>query len=631
MKKNKKEKKEKENKFHTEYGIAKNIVYILGKIKRYYPPLLFLMALSIITNSTMNYLWSFVGKFIIDILETQSASGNTDMAPLLKLVAIAGAVIITFTSLNVYANNKVWYRMIQVRMNIITERVQKIMSMNYQTLEQPDILDIHEKACNATGGNNNGVEGMMHSIEYMGIRVVVLIVTLTTIVVLDWRLIAVLIFIAVVQFLFFRHTVKKDRKEVWDTMGGVWRQINYMEQTTRSFDYAKDIRLFGMKDWLLGKQREIIGGKEKKMLHSKSLWMINSVVSHGMQIIMTAVIYYVFITAFLRESISIGDFTLYTGLAVSFTEALSNIMNETGTLKNRSMDTDNFRSFINIPEDDESNCVDLPKTDKYIFEFKNVSFRYKGQEGYALKNLNLTLEAGKRLAVVGLNGAGKTTFIKLLLRLYDVTEGEILLNGVNIKSFRRREYYELFSPVFQNVEIFAFPMSENVSMKRPEDTDKALCEKCLEQGGLKEKLDSLENGVDTQLLKVIDDGGIDLSGGEKQKLALARALYKDAPIIVLDEPTAALDALAEYNLYKSFDEIIGNKSAVYISHRLSSTRFCDNIAMFKAGEMVEQGTHEELLRNGGAYAEMFEIQAQYYKDENGNTENTIGEEAVLSV
>lgn len=217
--------------------------------------------------------------------------------------------------------------------------------------------------------------------------------------------------------------------------------------------------------------------------------------------------------------------------------------------------------------------------------------------------------------MVGLNGAGKTTLIKLLLRLYDVSEGEILLNGTNINRFRRREYFALFAPVFQNAEIFAFPVSENVSMKPPKATDRALAEQYLVQAGLADKLAELKDGVQTELLKVLHDDGVDLSGGEKQKLALARALYKEAPIIVLDEPTAALDALAEYRLYKNFDKMIGKKSAVYISHRLSSTRFCDNIAMFVAGKMVEYGPHEALLAKKGAYAEMFEIQAQYYKDE----------------
>ena len=327
-----------------------------------------------------------------------------------------------------------------------------------------------------------------------------------------------------------------------------------------------------------------------------------------------ACVYTILIFSVIDRNMSIGNFTLYLGLSTTFSSALTQFLNSMGSFKERSMQVDDFRSFMDLKTDDETDCIPVPKAEKYTFEFKDVSFQYEGAEDYALKHLTLTLEAGQKLAVVGLNGAGKTTFIKLLLRLYDVTEGMILLNGTDVRKFKRSEYYKLFSPVFQNVEIFAFPMAENVSMKRPDDTDKALSEACLIQAGMQEKLDSLSEGVDTQLLKVLHDNGIDLSGGEKQKLALARALYKNAPVIVLDEPTAALDALAEYNLYKNFNEMIGNKSAVYISHRLSSTRFCDNIAMFKAGEMVEYGTHDELLKADGAYAEMFEIQAQYYKD-----------------
>lgn len=628
----KKKKKENENKFHTEYGLLKNCIYILGKIKKYYPPLLIFMVISLFTVSSMNYLWTFVGKFILDILERQSASGNPDITPLLRLLAVVALVLLTFTTLNVVTSNKIWVKMIYVRMKIITERVSKVLSMNYQMLEQPDILDMSSKAMESTGGNNNGVEGMMHQMQSMGINIVTLIVTLTTIVVLDWRLILILTGIAVLQFLFFRHTVKKDKKEVWDELAGTWRKLDYMEQTLQSFDYAKDIRLFGMKKWLSGKQHEIILEKQGKMMHSRNLWMINSCFAHGLSMLTVAIIYGVLIYSFLGGAVSIGDFTLYVGLATTFTGALSDMFNSFGGFKQCSLQVDDFRSFMDLPVDDETDCIPVPKTDKYVFTFKNVSFKYSGQKDYALKNLNLTLEAGKRLAVVGLNGAGKTTFIKLLLRLYDVTEGEILLNGINIQKFKRADYFGLFSPVFQNVEIFAFPMSENVSMKKPSETDKELCKECLEKSGLKEKLDSLENGVDTELLKVICDDGVDLSGGERQKLALARALYKDAPIIVLDEPTAALDPLAEYNLYKSFDSIIGGKSAVYISHRLSSTRFCDNIAMFKAGEMIEEGTHEELLEKGGAYAEMFEIQAQYYKNnDSGDNINVYGEEAAVNV
>lgn len=312
------------------------------------------------------------------------------------------------------------------------------------------------------------------------------------------------------------------------------------------------------------------------------------------------------------QNMSIGDFTLYLGLSGTFSATLTEFLNSLGGFRKTSMETDDFRSFLDTAEKYETG-LPLPEG-RLTFEFRHVSYRYKGAEDYALKDLNLTLEAGRRLAIVGMNGAGKTTLIKLLLRLYDPTEGEILLNGTDIRKFRRSDYYRLFSPVFQDVKLFAFPMSENVSMLPPENTDRNLAQKCLERSGLGEKLKSLPDGVDTQLLKVLYDDGVDLSGGEKQKLALARALYKNAPVVVLDEPTAALDPLAEYELYRSFDGMIQDKSAVYISHRLSSTRFCDKVAMFIGGELVEYGTHEELLAKGGEYAKMFEIQAQYYKE-----------------
>lgn len=626
----KKKKKEDENKLHTEYGILKNVIYMLKKVKKYRPLLLVLMVTGIISHSLMNYLWTFIGKFILDILERQSGADSTDIMPLIHTLIWVAAVELVSTGLNVMTDNRCWFYMVEVRMKMITERVAKVLSMNYQTLEQPDILDMHDKAAQATGGNNEGFEGMIHKVYEIGINILTFIVTLTTISVLDLRLILILAVISSVQFLFFRYTVKKDKKNVWDKLSPVWRKLNYMEYTTQNFDSAKDIRLFGMKKWLSGKQHEIISEKQERMLYSKNLWIYNSIFAHSMLVLSSAAVYGILIFAVLGTDMSIGDFTLYVGLSTAFTASLTNVLNDLGGFKSDSLKMDDFRSFIDLESDNEEDCIPIPKTDRYVFEFKNVSYQYKGQEGYALKNMNLTLEAGKKMAVVGLNGAGKTTFIKLLLRLYDPTEGTILLNGTDVRKFKRMEYYELFSPVFQNVEIFAFPMKENISMKKTEETDRELSRECAEKAGLKEKLDALQNGVDTELLKIIHDDGIDLSGGEKQKLALARALYKNAPVIVLDEPTAALDALAEYNLYKSFDEIIGNKSAVYISHRLSSTRFCDSIAMFKAGELIEQGTHEELLAKGGAYAEMFEIQAQYYKNENSD-DTELREEAALSV
>lgn len=612
--KSKKQKKD-ENPLHTEYGIIHNSSYILKKIRQYDPSVLILMGIGAVAGSLLQYIWSFIGKFVIDIVQIQAASPDKSITPLIRILIAATAIELICRLLNAIVNNRIWYCFIGIRMRMISERVAKALSMRYEMLEQPDILDMHEKALKATGGNDNGVEGLMHSLNDFGIQFMLILVTVTTVSALDIRLIFILALIGVFQYLFFRYTIKKDRREVWEKLAPTWRKIEYVNNTTQNFDYAKDIRLFDMKNWLSGKQHEVLMEKQDKMLHSRDLWIHNSAFAHTMSMLSTAFVYGILIFNVVDRDMSIGNFTLYLGLCTTFTSGLTQFLNSLGSLKERSMETDDFRSFMNLQTEEKGDLLPVPKGDHYTITFKDVSYRYEGAADYALKHLNITLKAGQKLAVVGLNGAGKTTFIKLLLRLYDVTEGEILLNGIDIRRFRREEYYKLFAPAFQNVEVFAFPISENVSMKRPEDTDIRASEQCLIQAGMQEKIESLPNGVNTQLLKIIEDDGIDLSGGEKQKLALARALYKNAPVIVLDEPTAALDALAEYNLYKSFDKIIGDKSAVYISHRLSSTRFCDNIAMFKSGEMVEYGTHDELLARNGAYAEMFEIQAQYYKDE----------------
>lgn len=600
---------------HTEYGILKNSVYILGKMYQYKFFLPWIMLLGVITGSLMQYLKSFIGKFVIDMIQMQSSSDEKDFASLFLLLIIITSIELLAMALNILANNRIWFNITYVRMRMISERIYKVLSMEYQTLENPDILNMAEKATQATAGNTNGIEGMMHSVYNIGTNIVLMAITIVTVVTLDWKLIVILSVVSLLQFLFFKHTVKRDKNEVWDTLASVWRKNNYMERATQDFDYAKDIRLFGMKGWLLDKQHEILEEKQNKMLHSRNLWMMNAVFANLTSIISEGAVYGILIYSVIKTDMSIGDFTLFLGLSSTFSSTLTSFLNSLGQFKEQSMQTDDFRSFIVYENESVNDTVPLPKMDKYTFEFKNVGYRYKGAEEYALKNLNLTFEAGKKLAIVGLNGAGKTTFIKLLLRLYDVTEGEILLNGIDIKRFKRNDYYTLFAPVFQNVEMFAFPISENISMKPPFNTDEKWAADCAVRAGMGDKLGELPNGIATELLKVIHDDGIDLSGGEKQKLALARALYKDAPVIVLDEPTAALDALAEYNLYKRFDEIIGDKSAIYISHRLSSTRFCDSIAVFKAGEMVEYGTHEELLERGGTYSDLFNIQAQYYKEE----------------
>ncbi|HKM34549.1 MAG TPA: ABC transporter ATP-binding protein [Lachnospiraceae bacterium] len=608
------EKKKAENPYYYRYGDWSNTIYILSKIKQYCPVLLLLMAIGMVTQSLIRYLWSVISKIVIDMIQQQAGNQTKDIKPLLLIMAVVLLVEVAAFVGNAVTDNKRNFLYIKTRMNMITERVDKTLAMYYEKLEQPKALDMEQRAEEATNGNNQGVEGLMRMMYEMGVNAFVMVITMATISVMDMRLLLTIAFINGLQYLYFKYIVQVDKVEVWDLLAPTWRKINYMQRATQDFDFAKDIRLFHMQGYLSGKQNGILKAKEKRMYHHTSLWARYMIFSNALVMVSTFAIYAFMIYHVLKLDMSIGNFTLFLGMAQTFSAALTQLLNSLAGYRRASLQVDDFRSFIGMNMNSTGD-LPVPKADSYVFDFQDVSFKYQGADNDALKHLNLKLEAGERLAVVGLNGAGKTTFIKLLLRLYDVSEGRILLNGVDIRNYDRDSYYELFAPVFQNVELFAFPMAENVSMKRPDETDKEKSRVCLEMAGMTEKLKSLSEGVDTQLLKILYDEGIDLSGGEKQKLALARALYKDAPIVVLDEPTAALDALAEYELYCNFDTMIGNKSAVYISHRLSSTRFCDHIAMFVNGELVEYGTHNSLLAKGGAYSEMFALQAQYYQEE----------------
>lgn len=614
FKRNKKD--ENTDEFHKEYGVISNCRYILGKFVKYRKSLILFIITGSIAAASMTYLWSFIGKLVIDMIEQQASSPDKDIKPLLYLTLITSAAELLFMWLNTVSSMKMSVGFTYVRLMIIKERIAKTLGMEYEALETPEMLDRLQKAKRATAGDWQGVQGMMTYMQVMGVQIISVTIAVAIMTTFNPWIIFVIVVLSFAQFLFFDYIRKKDKKEMWDAMMPHWRKLEYMENVTTDFSYAKDIRLFGMQKYLAKKQIDVYDEELRHWIKSRQYWIYNTIFAHGISLLRQLIIIGWLVYSVVFNGLSIGNFTLYTASAAAFSNAINEILQALSALRERSAHTDDYRSFMDIPSaDDKAQTIPIPPADKYTFEFKNVSFKYRGQEKYALKNVNLTLHAGEKLAVVGLNGAGKSTFIKLLLRLYDVTEGCILMNGTDIRKFDRKEYYELFAPAFQDVMVFAFPVAENVSMKEPFNTDKAEAEKMLRLAGLGDKLDKLEKGVDTELLKVLYDDGVDLSGGEKQKLALARALYKKSKIIVLDEPTAALDALAEFRLYQSFNELVGDRTAVYISHRLSSTRFCDRVAMFKDGEMVEIGTHDSLMEADGAYADMFRVQAQYYVED----------------
>lgn len=593
------------------YSTVENMIYMLKKVASYQKILIPFLLLSAITQSLLEFIWVVIPKYVIEIIEYEKGSQD-----LILLVVIAFFTQWAITGTNSFFDSQIWWRFINVRMHLLSSKVKKALTMKYQHLENPTMLEAMEKAGQAGGGNGNGLEGMLHVTRRISVNLVTLIISSTIIFTLHPILIVIMFVLSTIFFLLLDWAKRMDKIHTWDALAKNWRRQNYMNRMTTDFEYGKDIRLFGMKEWLFEKLKSYHNISHEKLVEHKDRWIKVNIANQGIVLLQEAVLYIWLIYSVLYRDLSIANFFLYFGTIKTFQNNVSQMLDAISDARKRSLEINDFRTFVEYPEDEDKDAVIFtpPKDNKYKFQFEDVSFCYNGSDTYALKNINLTLEAGKRLAVVGLNGAGKTTFIKLLCRLYEPTKGRILLNGIDIKTYDLVSYQALLSPVFQEINLFAFPLSENVSMKTPELTDKDLALTCLGLAGLSEKIESLPNGIQTEMLKVLHEDGIDLSGGEKQKMALARALYKDSPIIVLDEPTAALDALAEYKLYMDFDKMIGNKTSVYISHRLSSTRFCHAIAMFKGGEIIEYGTHDELLTKDGEYASMFAMQAKYYKD-----------------
>lgn len=611
-KKHKKELEQKEkNPFHREYGIRSNATFIIGNMLRYDKMFLLLIPLGMLCAPFCKFLWTFLAKFILDLITEGKSTEH-----LFQLMLGFAAVQVLVTILETYSSSDVWWRFIGIRMKMIISLNAKAMGIDFYHLENSDVMDCFQKARNACNSNNEGIEGMMRQIRDLLISGVVVVTGIVIIGTMNVWMIGIFVVMTFLNFLLVNHTNVVAKKTVWDPLSAWWRKRYYMQETTTDFKEAKDIRMYGLKGWLVRKYRNLNEVRCDAQKTNAKLWLFTSNISGVIWLASQVFTYAWLIYAVIWDGMTIGNFSLYLTSAATLFEYFSGFLNQISSLLARSREVDDYRSFLDFDkENKQKNQKKLPKTDSYTFTFEEVSFCYPKSEQYALKNLNLTIHEGERLAVVGLNGAGKSTMIKLMLRLYEPTKGRILLNGIDIRTYDKESYYKAFAPVFQQVELFAFPLEENVSMKEPERTDTDWARKCLVAAGLEEKLKELPKGEKTELLKVIYDDGVDLSGGEKQKLALARALYKDAPVVILDEPTAALDALAEAGLYESFDKLIGNKTAVYISHRLSSTQFCDHVAMFADGNMVEYGTHENLLQQDGAYAEMFRIQAQYYVED----------------
>ncbi|MCI8443026.1 MAG: ABC transporter ATP-binding protein [Provencibacterium sp.] len=374
----------------------------------------------------------------------------------------------------------------------------------------------------------------------------------------------------------------------------------------RMYEQPEIIRHYLTKNMVFGAK------SEHGRLYRGKLGLLGAL-SSGIGAVLSGLIYLFVCLKAWAGAFGVGAVSQYVGAVTALTGSLSGLLTTLEELRGNVPFLRTVYRFLDIPNAMYQGSLTTEKrADRsYEVEFRDVSFRYPGAESYALRHVSMKFKIGRRLAIVGENGSGKTTFIKLLCRLYDPQEGEILLNGINIKKYNYRDYMEVFAVVFQDFQLISQPLGANVAGGA--DYDAPRVKRALSDAGFGERLSSLSEGLDTLLYKDFDEGGIDISGGEAQKIAIARALYRDAPFLILDEPTAALDPIAEAEIYEKLDTIVGDKTAVYISHRLSSCKFCDEILVFKEGEIVQQGTHEALLADkNGRYAALWEAQAKYY-------------------
>ena len=394
------------------------------------------------------------------------------------------------------------------------------------------------------------------------------------------------------------------------------RKIEYFKGLSLDFSLAKDIKLYGLEQWL---DRMLRDYQSYVLLWEKKLSLrgvFAAVLAGIMSLLQNGTAYLVLIGSLFAGDITVGDFVFYFGMVSGLAMHLQSIIGNMARLSTRAEQIAHYRDFFDFPNRlNYSEGCELPKGPVKI-EFKDVHYRYDGAEKDTLNGINLTIQEGESIALVGMNGAGKTTLVKLLCGFLQPTQGEILVNGKHITEYNIKEYYSLISAVFQNIVPLAFTMFEYVTSADPaRPTAREDAKLAMQKAGIWEKIEGLEHGTDTHLKKGVFEDSVDLSGGEMQKLVLARAIYKDSSILILDEPTAALDPVAENKLYLQYRELTKGKTSVYISHRFASTRFCDRIILLEDGMVTETGTHEELLEKNGQYAYMFGVQAKYYKEE----------------
>lgn len=579
-----------------------------------------------ITTSLVGSATPFIGIFLSARVLDGLAAGEA--VPKLIVTALAAiGIVFLLTVLNAYIEklNHIHTEMSGKKFDTLMSI--KTITMDYPLLDSPAANDIRARIMHDNQWGS-GFYSLVWQLPWVLGSLISAILSVIFLVPLFFEThvltdvtatIMFLLFAAVIVFqLLFSSVQKKKYYTLLDDPALDKSYFSYYLWRNQDYHCGKDVRIYNAKP--------LVKSKLDGDVVTKKIWM-NKLICNNMQTgfwgNFTAGILqvssYIFVVIWGAAGIlGIGSVVKYAGIIYQFSQSIANVfssLEEYGVSANRQMSTLEYLKLGNVltrgslPVEKRAFC-DGGDND-YEIEFCDVSFKYPGSDAYVLRHINLKFHVGERMAVVGRNGSGKTTFIKLLCRLYEPTEGRILLNGIDIRKYDYEEYLRIFSVVFQDFKLFSFSLGQNVAADV--DYDRERVEECLEKAGFGDRLAGFAEGTETCLYQDFDENGVELSGGEAQKIALARALYKDAPFMVLDEPTAALDPIAEAEIYSRFNEIVGNKTAIYISHRLSSCRFCDEIAVFNQGQIVQRGNHDSLVADTtGEYYALWNAQAQYY-------------------
>ena len=537
--------------------------------------------------------------------------GKDAVKPLVIVLLVYLAIAGLCGFMNNYLTQVISAENMRIRLRYIIRCSEKIQNMDYKNVEDSTFWEKYDKAMNAGNNNTEGIEGLYNHLAKLPAMTITLIgmcvigMTLSPFVVL-----ALVLHVIVIMWVSAKvHDLEYAKKE---DIAKASRRMRYFRNTTQDFTFGKDIRIFDLRQRILDNYKSEINAYVgvKRMLANKKFWLGGASL---LTLLLTNVVMYGILIEKTYNGMPISSFTMYVALITSLMALMIEYGEYMTFIRNEGEYVNDYFRLIDAPlitEGEQS-----PKIDGQVeIVFDHVTFRYPNTDVDIYKDFSFTIHKGERLAIVGINGAGKSTLVKLICGLYEPNEGHIYINGIDIREWNKQALYDLYSTVFQDFNILAFTLRENVTCKN-ENSDDDKVREVLERVGLGKKLSSLDKGLDQMMLKVIDEQGTDFSGGERQKLAIARALYKDAPMIIMDEPTAALDALAEAEIYESFSSLVEGKTAIYISHRLASTKFCDKIALFDKDGVKEYGTHEELMEKQGLYYDMFVVQGKYYQEE----------------